>query len=515
MSLIINNVISSNIDIQYSYLDTDEIFGYVVTANYKINISDIQFDVGDGILLLGRSAIRSAYERQNIVARIGGDEFNNGLITNLSFEENTLVGSEVASITVVERKRLNDYTSKSFAKYMPSPHLVESFEENYDFSRSENNYTYNRNISIKYAQDAGDQFLHNAKIFLTNYYHENRPSLGYYEDGISENAKFDEKFNGKLTENIDLIGLSVSLSESFNSSIIDSGKNVSTNITEKLSQDSAGYVSKVITIELTALRYDAQNVIESAIADIIDEVISAQQSQFGKPHSIEKGITKDSNKASITISFSTNPNLSQQNTIIYTCSKQKAGSFFEYTLSVKYKASGKNISQRYDNTVALWKSSNSQNEAKVVSLFAEASGLIYESSRNSSISRSDGEITDNITFSTNTTYNTADLPDGIIKYDITISKTNKVKRHEKILDITSLTEKIATNNLDTLGQATVTATTIAEQSYGLYHGKNFLNTKTSEMNDALNEGTYYGVSDQTTIDLANGTTTRVISYIIA
>ena len=35
------------------------------------------------------------------------------------------------------------------------------------------------------------------------------------------------------------------------------------------------------------------------------------------------------------------------------------------------------------------------------------------------------------------------------------------------------------------------------------------------MNYALDEATYYGTSDQISIDLANGTTTRVINYIIA
>ena len=84
MSLIVNNVVSSSVKIEYSYLDSDELFGFIVEASYEIDISDVQFDAGGGVLLSGRAAIRTAYETQNITARIGGDEFVNGLITSLS-----------------------------------------------------------------------------------------------------------------------------------------------------------------------------------------------------------------------------------------------------------------------------------------------------------------------------------------------------------------------------------------------------------------------------------------------
>jgi GGDEF domain-containing protein len=513
MSLLINNVESSDLQIQYSYLDSDEIFGYVLTANYKINISDIQFEIGNGVLLSGRSAIRSAYERQNVTARIGGDEFVNALITNLSFEKSSLVGSETASITIVERRRLNDYSSSTFSKYIPNPHLLESFEENYNFARKDETFSYTRNVSIKYTQDAGDQFLNNAKLFLTNYYHNNRPSLGYYEDGISENAKFDNKFYSKLTEDIDLIQLSVSLQESFESSFIDNANNVSKKTSEKISQNINGYLEKMISIEITSLSFDTQRTIEAAISNIIDEVISGQQSQFGKPHSISKGISSDSNRASIELSFSTDPSLSQQNTVIYSCSKQKNGANYEYSLSTTYSSTGQNLSKRYYNALALWTSQKSQNESKVISLFSEASGLIYEQSRSTTMSKDKAEIAEQIMFSTNEIYNNSGLPDGIIKFEINVNKNNPVRRNERIISLGS-SEKLVVSNLGTVESASVTATAIADPSYGMFHAKNFLASKTSEMNDALDEGVYYGTQDQSTIDLSNGVTTRVINYTI-
>src|SRR6056300_1139356 len=235
MSLIVNNVINSSSQISYSYLGGEEVFGYLINLNYTIKTQDISFDNNDGVLLTGRAAIRQAYKRRNITARIAGDEILNGLITQVSFSESSLVGEDTVSVSIEERRRLDDYSSKNFSKYIPSPHLLTEFSEKYSFSRSGSEYSYNRDISIKYAQDLGDQFLNNAKAFLTNYYFSNRPSIGYYEDGISENARFNNGYNGTLTENIDLVNLSVSLNEVFNSSFISDSEGVSKDIDVSLS----------------------------------------------------------------------------------------------------------------------------------------------------------------------------------------------------------------------------------------------------------------------------------------
>ena len=514
MSLIVNHVTQSSIQINYSYLESIELFGYTVTANYKINIADILFDNQNGVLLNGRSAIRQAYERQNITARIGADEFNNALITNLSFSEGSLVGSEVVDITLVESKRLNDYTSKTFAKYIPNPHLLDDFQETYSFNRNGSTYSYNRDISLKYSQETSNEFLNNAKVFLTNYYFSNRPSFGYYEDGISENAKFNERYYGKLNESIDLINLSVSLQESFDSSFIDNANDVSKHILQKIQIDDKGYLNKTLTVDLTSLVLNSQNALEQAMADVIDSIISEEEAQFGKPHSIQKGISKDAAKAQITISFSTNPSLSQENLITYSCDKQKAGSYVEYILNVNYQANGKNLKNRYDNTIALWNSLKDSNEVKVEGLFVEASD-IYEKSRNANISKSTAQVKETITYTDNDAYDNSSLPDGILKYDVVVSKNPKIPRTSKILDVTSLREKLVVSNLDALGQGTVTATAISIPTFGLLYSKDFLNSKTSEMNSGLSETGYYATSDESTIDLSNGTANRVINYIIA
>jgi hypothetical protein len=51
MSLLVNNVVSSSSQISYSYLGTEEIFGYTLNLNYKIKVEDVRFDNNDGVLL--------------------------------------------------------------------------------------------------------------------------------------------------------------------------------------------------------------------------------------------------------------------------------------------------------------------------------------------------------------------------------------------------------------------------------------------------------------------------------
>ena len=234
-SLIANNIINSSSEISYNYNETEEIFGYTISANYNLNVADIAFENGDGFLIAGRNAVKEAYAKPEIVARIGGDEFLKGKIQNISFPQGSLVGQETVNITIEESRRLDDYSSTNFCKYIPNPHLVSSFSETYDFSRSEDNYSYSRNINLTYNQGAGDRFLNDAKVFLTQYYFANRPSFGFQQDGISEDAKFDKDYRGLLTETYDLIGLSVSLQESFNSSFIDDTNHISRKETQSSS----------------------------------------------------------------------------------------------------------------------------------------------------------------------------------------------------------------------------------------------------------------------------------------
>ena len=509
-SILANNIITSSSEISFSYNDTEEVFGYDVKANYTLDLSDVAFEDGDGFLIAGRDAIKAAYNKPEIVARIGGDEFLKGRIDDISFSEGALVGSDNVSIVISESRRLSDYSSKTFAKYLPNPQLIDSFQENYDFSRGGDSYSYTRNISLKYKQGAGDRFLKDAKIFLTQYYFANRPNLGYQNDGISEDARFNKDYRGLLTEEYDLVNLTVSLSENFNSSFIDDTNNISRRETQTSQVNENGFLTKSYSFELSSLRLDSQNVLEAAMKTIIASVVSDNASQFGDPVSISKGLTLDGNTASLDISFSTNPQERQGNTIVYTVAKSKAGKYFEYSLAVTYKSKGKTDREKFDKAKSLWVSQKAQNETKIQSCFVEAT-TIYEKNRSSNFNKTEGNIQETVIYTDDPSYTSQD--DGVLKFKVNLSRDKKIKRNQVILDLSDLNEKLMGNDLKTVGAASVTAQATIDPTRGLYGAKNYLESKTSDLNKFVTGDITCMTSDVISLELGNGTASRTINYL--
>ena len=509
-ALIINNVINASSQIQYNYLDTEEVFGYTITATYTIDVSDTNFQDGDTVLIQGREALQEAYRRPNIVARIAADEFINGRITALSFEAGTLVGSEEATVTIAESRRLESYAGTIFTKYIPNPQSISNFGENYSFSRDGSNYSYTRTINLTYNQDAQGQFLHDAKVFLTNYYFANRPSYGYQEDGISEDAKVDKNYRGILSESYNLLDLSVSLTESFTSSFIDESDKVSRNETQSINVDESGFVTKNLSFDLRSLRLDSQNVLSEAMKSIVEEAKSNNQEEFGEPFSITKSIIKDGNATSLTITFSTDPSKSQKNSILYTGAAAKAGIFTEFNLTVDFVSDGKNNREKFKNVKASWITAQETHPSKIHCLF-HPSVDFFQKAQSTTFAKTDGTISERVVFTTDPAYNTDE--DGVLKFKVSSAKTHKIRRIETLKELADLHGKVVVNDLKTVGQATITAEAIASPTLGIFKAKDFLENKTSELNARVDEDIIHITSDVSSVNLGDGVANRVINYI--
>ena len=509
-TLIANNVISSSTRINYKYLGTSDLFGYEVEGTYEIDLSDVNFEQNETSLLVGRDALIKAYAKPNITARIGADDYVNGRIESFNFEDGPLVGSEMVTMVIKESRRLDDYLSSEFAKYIPNPETVSNFSENYNFSRDGANYTSTRSVSLTYEEDAGDQFLNNAKTFLTNYYFANRPSFGYQEDGISEDAKIDKNFRGLISESYDLIGLSVSLNEKVSSSYIDDSKNVGRLETQSLEITPEGFLNKTINIELTSLRLDSENTLYSAISEIIDEKKEEEHSEFGSPFSISKALTKDGNNATLTISFSTDPRKSQESLIFYSGEESKDGSFINYTLTISFNSMGKDNKDKFKKSKAAWGSEQINYKDKIQKLFHPLKDF-FESKRSCSFDKSKGTVQESVSYTTDPSYK--DLDDGVMKLKTTVSKTHQINRIEKYFNIHSKEDEVVLNNLKSVGRAKISAEATVSQSMGIYKARETLESKTSDFNGLLGENIITIVKDVISTNLGEGKATRSLDYL--
>lgn len=502
MSLIINTVTSASTQISYNYLDTSKLFGYEVVSDYTVDFSDISFTDGDGVLWEGINALKEAYLRKNLVARIGTDEFINGRVTNLSFGSSAMVGANEAKITIEESKRLSSYSNNVFAQNIASPQWLSSFVETYSFARSEDTYSYTRNISIQYKQDAGDQFLNNARFFLKNFYFSNRPNFGYQIDGISENARVDSGFKPLITESYDLIGLSVSLTENFESSKVVGNYSKKQTYTQSVLE--SGYIEKKYVVEIKALKEPLESVANSACAALVDSLI-ASNSNLGKPVAIEKGINKDGGIISLSIDFMNDPSRNQTQTLTYSCSKTLRGYFYDYSLDMDFAADGKTEIEKFNNAKLYWSSSNGGLTSKILFLFPSA-GTLYDLSASVSFDMYNGKIKQTTVYTDDIAYNSAALPAGILKKKTTTVKKGATERINIIADISDKTEKASIGSGSSLAEGSTTVEVVAKKSKGIFFGSDYLNGL------SLSGGNYV-TSDATSLDTSAGSSSRVISYV--
>lgn len=503
MSLLINTAKSSSIRIEYSYLDTEKLFGYEVSADYSVDISDVSFEQ-DSVLLSGYEALQAAFLQKNLVARIGTDEFVNGRIISLSLPETSAAGSIECKVSIQESKRLDNYSSNAWAQELASPQWLSSFTENYNFSRSEDNYSYTRNTSIQYKQDAGSQFLNNARLFLRNFYLSNRPNYGFHIDGISEGARVDAGFKPLITETYDLVNLNVSLAENFESSFIfgDYSKKQSYNI----GVSSEGFSDKKYTIEIKALKEPLEVIAANACKTVIDAVVAENFAEFKNPISIEKGITHEAGLITIGISLTNDPK-KQSSIATYTCSQTKRGAYFDYSMSVTFSAEGKTKALQFTAAKALWIAFQSGYKQKIADLFNLGSLDFYEKSRSTTFEVEDAKVGESVEFTDDPSYNDESLPSGIIKLSFSRNTKEQNFRTFKFVDLKDLREKLIRSGLKSIGEGSLTINVVSIRSRGIFFGQDYL-----EDQDYL-ESTEYVASDQISIDSANGVTNRVISYV--
>jgi hypothetical protein len=493
--LTIKVVTSSSSQIEYNYLDSEFLFGISLVGTYKVNINDVSF-VQDSTspILEGIEALNSVYEKQNLIARIGFDEYTNGKVTSISYEESTLSAEIIATIVIEQRIAVdsNDILPCLIIK----PEFLESFSESYSFNRTDDSYSFDRKINIKWKYDIGPDFIQNARQTINNFFEKRRPNFGFQTETISENGRFNEGFKTNKTEEIDLINLSISLSENFSSSSINN--NISKSVNYSISINELGFTEEEYTIDLQALREPLEFNIVEAVKNEINARIGAT-----KPLSIEKGLNKDGGKATLKITFTNDPTKNQTVQTTYDASSSKESLYEEYKLSVNHKADGKTFESSKSLALNAYQTFGSQYASKIQNLLS-TNGSEVEKSRSTTFVKNGFRfsISDEITYSKNPVYSVG--TQGLLKQATIESSQEPQEQLEKINSIVTKKQYISTKEIFGTSSRTEQTEAIAWKSLGFLGAYKLIN--------ADDDAPANAISDSLDINLSEGRTTRVISF---
>jgi len=507
----VTKIISSSTAVTFNYFESEHTWGYTTVGSYNFLLKDISNADSDENLQNAAEFLEKAYLRPNIAARIGVDEYKNGIITSLSFGESTGTDRVTASITIEERSRVDtdDGVLFGLTSMIPSPQDIEQFSESYDFSRSEGSYQYTRNASLKYRQDTAGDFLNKAYLFLKNYFTNNRPNFGFQVDGISENGRINAGLKPNISETYDILSKSINFTETLNANRIEVLGTLpfSKSETYALSLDEKGYTTKIYSIDLAALSEPLEFNIMSGVKHTLDQVLVENSGEFKMPLSIEKGLNSVGGKANLTVSFTNDPRLNSSTNIDYSAVKTQSEMFSNYQFSLNISSRGKNDNSKFLINKDYWKNHTYLPYEKIPALFPEiSSGALNEISRNVSFDPFNNKVSETSNFSNDPKY--ANLGDGILTRTVQVSDTQQVSR-DLVIPIYGDSEIIVRNSAGkTLGARSISVNMSSSDTTNL-------------MNQALayasgfaptNYDNYFLESQQSTLNPIQKTASASLSY---
>jgi len=467
MPLIITKITNASSTVEFNYLDSEHVWGLIFSANYEFSIHDARMEDGD-TLLEGIEALQNAYMRPNIAAKIGIDEFRNGEITSLSLPDSSRAGITTASVAITERVKLDsdDGVLYDITQNIPSPQDVESFSEDFSFARSENSYSYNRTVNLKYRQDTAGDFLNKAYLFIKGMYFNNRPSYGFQEDGISEHARFNLGLKPAISEVYDILNKEITFTEAFSSNRIETknGITFSKKSTHSQSLTEEGYTEKRYNVEVKALQNPIEINLNSGMQICLDDLISENSAEFGIPSSIEKTLQSDGGLGSLSVSFTNDPRQNSITSIDYSASKND-GDFEDYSFSLNVVTKGPNKNDAFDQSRLYLQNNPNIAVDKIAILFPETASItLNEVSRSISFDPFKRTASQNIKLTTNPDYQ--DQSDGILKRSISVSDTKQIDR-DSVIPIFGKNEVIIRNQNKKVGKRSVSVDMVSDNESAL------------------------------------------------
>ena len=529
----VSHLISSSLETSYNKIVSNEIFGYTKTGTYRIAVLDALVADGD-TLRVELDAVRAAYTTKGAVfaGRIAGHDYINGRVTSVSEAINRQNGDTEVTVSISEsiKKTSAPITGSFFAMLGAEAHLAEGVTESYTYNRSGDTFSYNKSINIKFSSLANIVDFKALAVIFKDKYKLSRKNLTTQVDGISDIALVDKKYDATFNESIDLENFSYQLTEDFQSNKIDAVNNCSISESYTDTIDESGYLQRVVTANLTSLKYTRNTTLKAAIKAVSARIITdnnadfAKTGQTAKPISIEKGFTVDGKNATVSMTFSNRPEDVGGDIVSYSCNKVESSGIITYSLNISFKSTtGATKALKYANTKALYKLKQPTLNLYVEGLFPEAVGTIFDQSNQAQFDPININITQNTSFNAENIYYTG-TEVGILKYDISVQLDNvetddEEHRHSIEYDFTNLKDFFASNKkgktMTASGSLSITFSDLARDSI-LAFIQNTVNltnieNKIKEVNKT-SLGVYSLQSDETSVSFTGYTASRNLTF---
>jgi len=486
------------------FFDSDFRFGADTSYSVQGYLLNLSNDIGLSEVLEASEFFRTGLQDYQDI-NINGDNFGKGRVTNFNVDESNFVKYTTYTVDIqgFESGNLHNITSdyydglKNLTGFIQASHLLEDFSEDFSFSRGTDSYSYNHDVTIKYA--SGDNILispiDRAKLLATYILTGSNPSFGFIDNQTSGlyTGNYKEYFN----ESYDAINNSVTVSKRFDTTNVSGDYGIT--LRHSFDRNEAGItnVSENANIKVheTPKKTALNTAINSEIAKSYNRCAEVYGFYLGdgnlssQPTTLNQSRNNFAGDGNYAVTYTNDPALNNDYIWRYTHQIDKDGPFYTVSEQGDVQGLGSKSTTKYNNALSAYSTIKGGIESRVTAFYNDAVGNndLNLVSNVEGKNKFNGEINYTNEYSDDPTRNV----DGLKKLEIDIEDAPPVDFANKyeILGFKELVQSIGTT---TLGQRTATFNAVGYRESDLDSILTILNGK---VNNYIPDGNDVFVGD--------------------
>lgn len=350
-----------------NFFDSDFRFG--VNTSYSIEgyLLDLGNTIGVSGVLEASEVFRTGLQDYQDI-NINGEGFGKGRVSNFAVQESNFIQFTTYSLDINGfdtgnlynlsgdyYNGLNELTGQLSASY-----LLEEFEEDFNFSRGDDSYSYTHSVNIKYV--SGDNILisplDRARALATYIMTGSAPSFGFIDNQTS--GLYTGNYKEYYSESLDQINNTYSVTKTFNS--FNPSGDYGITLKHSYNRDARGITNVTedagIKVHTEPKRTALVSAIELEILDSYDrcsdifDAYSSSTPLFTSPQSVGKNINNFNGEGGYSVVFTNDPAFNNTYTWVYTHQIDKNGAFFVVSENGEIQGLGSSSQDKYAAAIA-------------------------------------------------------------------------------------------------------------------------------------------------------------------